>query len=42
MEYVTFDYIMEVKDKLKPFLVFIFVPCIAWWYNFIIGFFKKD
>lgn len=46
MEFITVDYIEQVKDRILPFVIFVFVPCAVWWFRFIIGFleslFSKD
>ena len=37
MEFITVDYINQVKERIMPFLVFIAVPCFFWWCSVIIG-----
>lgn len=36
MEFITVDYIMQVKERAMPFIYFVFFPCLWWWCHFII------
>lgn len=39
MEYVNFERFEEVKWLIKVFLVFLTIPALSWWWNYIKGFF---
>lgn len=41
MEFITVDYIMQVKERAMPFIYFVFIPCIWWWYHFCIRVIKS-
>ena len=41
MEYLTVDYIDGVKERILPFVYFIAIPCLWWWYRFIVEVFKS-
>lgn len=41
MEYLTVDYIDGVKERILPFVFFIAIPCLWWWYRFVIEVFKS-
>lgn len=37
MEFITVDYIDQVKERILPFVIFVAVPCFFWWCAVIIG-----
>lgn len=39
MEYVNFERLEEIKFFVKIFLVFLTIPALSWWWNYIKSFF---
>lgn len=39
MEYVNFERFEQVKWLIKIFLVFLTIPALSWWWNYIKSFF---
>ena len=35
MEFITVDYIDQVKERIMPFLFFVAIPCLWWWFKFV-------
>lgn len=31
MEFITVDYIEQVKHRIMPFVIFVGIPCFFWW-----------
>lgn len=31
MEFITVDYIEQVKHRIMPFVLFVGIPCFFWW-----------
>lgn len=42
MEYVNWERFEQVKWLIKIFLVFLTIPALSWWWNYIKGFFIED
>ncbi len=40
MEFITVDYIDQVKERIMPFLLFVAIPCLFWWLSVIKGLIK--
>ena len=41
MEYVNFERFEQVKWLIKIFLVFLTIPALSWWWNYIKSFFVE-
>lgn len=42
MEYVNWERFEQVKWLIKIFLVFLTIPALSWWWNYIKSFFIED
>lgn len=42
MEYVNWERFEQVKWLIKIFLVFLTIPALSWWWNYIKGFFIEE
>ena len=42
MEYVNYERLEEVKLYIKILLIFLTIPALSWWWNYIKGFFITE